>query len=201
MIKQANKNNINNISRLIYDAIHDIANTLTGEKEEKKILETLDLYVKMNINRLSYKNIWVYELENENIALIIAYNSNDIKKLDSPILEHLKTKNIFLDSFEKECFKDEFYIDTVSVLKDFQGNGIAKELFIFIEDKAKELGFKKISLLVDFENLKALALYEKLGFEKIYISKYSKKSLDLTKTKIMVKSFGKLQEVFQDLFK
>jgi len=42
---------------------------------------------------------------------------------------------------------------------------------------------------------------EKLGFEKIYISKYSKKSLDLTKTKITVKSFGKLQEVFEDLFK
>ena len=174
MIKKADKKNINNISRLIYDAIHDIANTLTGEKEEKKILETLDLYVKMDINRLSYKNIWVYELENENIALIIAYNSNDIKKLDFPILEYLKTKNIFLDSFEKECFKDEFYIDTVSVLKDFQGNGIAKELFIFIEDKAKELGFKKISLLVDFENLKALALYEKLGFEKNEILKVSR---------------------------
>ena len=64
MIKQADKKNINNISRLIYDAIHDIANTLTGENEEKKILETLDLYVKMDINRLSYKNIWVYELDN-----------------------------------------------------------------------------------------------------------------------------------------
>lgn len=41
---------------------------------------------------------------------------------------------------------------------------------------------------------------EKLGFEVIYISKYSKKSLDLSKTKIAVKSFGKLTEVFQDLF-
>ena len=49
-----------------------------------------------------------------------------------------------------------------------------KELFIFIEDKAKELGFKKISLLVDFENLKALALYEKLGFEKNEILKVSR---------------------------
>lgn len=173
MIKKADKKNINNISTLIYDAIHDIANTLTGENEEKKILETLDLYVKMDINRLSYKNIWIYELDNKNIALIIAYNSNDIKKLDSPILEHLKTKNIFLDSFEKECFKDEFYIDTVSVLKDFQGNGIAKELFIFIEDKAKELGFKKLSLLVDFENPKAKALYEKLGFKDNEILKVS----------------------------
>ena len=173
MIKQANKNNIENISTLIYDAIQDIANTLTGENEEKKILETLDLYVKMDINRLSYKNIWVYELDNQNIALIIAYNSNDVEKLDNPILKHLKTKNIFLDYFEKECFKDEFYIDTISVLKDFQGNGIAKELFSFIENKAKELGFKKLSLLVDFENKKALALYEKLGFEKNEILKVS----------------------------
>jgi DNA repair protein RadA/Sms len=41
---------------------------------------------------------------------------------------------------------------------------------------------------------------EKLGFEIIYISKYSQKSLDLKKTKITVKSFGKLEEVFKDLF-
>jgi DNA repair protein RadA/Sms len=41
---------------------------------------------------------------------------------------------------------------------------------------------------------------EKLGFKEIYISKYNQKSLDLRKTKIEIKSFGKLQEVFEDLF-
>ncbi len=41
---------------------------------------------------------------------------------------------------------------------------------------------------------------EKLGFKEIYISRYSQKSLDLSKTKIAVKSFGKLSEVFEDLF-
>ena len=41
---------------------------------------------------------------------------------------------------------------------------------------------------------------EKLGFQEIYISRYSQKSLDLAKTKITVKSFGKLSEVFEDLF-
>jgi len=41
---------------------------------------------------------------------------------------------------------------------------------------------------------------EKLGFQEIYISKFSQKSLDLKKTKIQVKTFGKLAEVFQDLF-
>ncbi|RXJ95003.1 GNAT family N-acetyltransferase [Arcobacter sp. AHV-9/2010] len=164
MIKKADKQNIENISKLIYDAIHEVANSLTGENEEHKILETLENYIQMEICRLSYNNIYTYEVDNKNIAILLAYNSNDVEKLDKPMLNHLKTKNIFLDSFEKECFSNEFYIDTVSVLEDYQGRGIAKELFAFAQQKARELGFKKLSLLVDFENKKAKALYEKLGF-------------------------------------
>ncbi len=166
MIKQASKTNTSKLSILILDAIHNIANTLTGEDKKSKILETLDKYITMEINRLSYKNIWIYEKENEIAGLIIAYNSNDVKKLDTPIINHLATKNIKIDSFDKEYFESEFYIDTVSVFKEFQGQGIAKELFCFIEKKARELEFEKVSLLVDFNNLKALALYEKLGFKK-----------------------------------
>lgn len=41
---------------------------------------------------------------------------------------------------------------------------------------------------------------EKLGFERIYISKFNQKSLDIKKINIEVKSFGKLADVFQDLF-
>ncbi len=41
---------------------------------------------------------------------------------------------------------------------------------------------------------------EKLGFTEIYISRYSQKSIDNKKVKIAVKSFGKLTEVFQELF-
>jgi ribosomal protein S18 acetylase RimI-like enzyme len=174
MIQQAKKENITNLSLLILNAIGTIANTLTGENERNKILETLDLYISMDINRISYNNIYTYKIENELAGLIIAYNSNKIKELDAPILNHLKSKNMFFKSFDKECFKDEFYIDTVSVFEKFQGNGIAKELFIFIEKKAKDLDFKKVSLLVDFENPKALKLYEKIGFRKNSILNVSK---------------------------
>ena len=166
MIKQAQKHNITNISTLILDAIHNIANTLTGENEKSKILETLDKYITMDTNRLSYKNIWIYEKENQTVGLILAYNSNDVEKLDAPILKHLSSKNIFRDSFDKECFEDEFYIDTISVSEEFQGKGIAKEFFAFIEKEAKNVGFEKVSLLVDFKNPKALALYKKIGFKK-----------------------------------
>ncbi len=41
---------------------------------------------------------------------------------------------------------------------------------------------------------------EKLGFKEIYISKFGQKGLDFSRNKIQVKSFGKLTEVFEDLF-
>ncbi len=41
---------------------------------------------------------------------------------------------------------------------------------------------------------------EKLGFQEIYISRFNQKSLDASQYKIQVKSFGKLQEVFESLF-
>jgi DNA repair protein RadA/Sms len=41
---------------------------------------------------------------------------------------------------------------------------------------------------------------EKLGFQEIYISKFNQKGLDQQKSKICIKSFGKLTEVFEDLF-
>ena len=173
MIKQADKTN-KQISTLILNAIHEVANTLTGETEKDKILETLDTFVSMDVNRLSYKNSYTYEVDDNLAGLIIAYDSNKVKELDSPILKHLESKNIFLDTFDKECFEDEFYIDTVSVFEEFQGRGIAKELFYFIEQKAKELAFKKVSLLVDIDNLKALKLYEKIGFKKNTILQISK---------------------------
>lgn len=173
MIKQATRTNPK-ISILILNAIHNLANMLTGEEEKEKILKTLDSFVFMDVNRLSYKNTYTYDIEDELAGLIIAYDTNKVSQLDSPILKHLESKNIFLEAFDKECFEDEFYIDTLSVFEKFQGRGIAKELLAFIYDKAKELGFKKVSLIVDVDNLKALNLYEKMGFKKNTILEVSK---------------------------
>jgi len=41
---------------------------------------------------------------------------------------------------------------------------------------------------------------EKLGFKEIFVSKFNHKGVDLKNTRIAIKSFGKLTDVFQDLF-
>jgi len=137
MIKNCNKNNIQNISKLILDAIEDIASTLTGEVEQEKILETLDSYIKMDICRLSHKNIFTYVKDEKIVGILVAYSSNDIDILDKPILLNLKDKGILKDSFEKECFEDEFYIDTISVLKSTKDKVLQRSFSTLLSKKQK----------------------------------------------------------------
>ena len=161
MIKQADKN-CKELSTLILNAIHEIANTLTGENEKDKILETLDFYISMDINRLSYNNIFTYKQQDKIAGLIIAYDSNKVAQLDRAILKHLESKNIFLDSFDEECFENEFYIDSVAVSPEYQGRGIAKELIKYAENEGREHGYEKMSLIVHGDKEKAYSIIEGL---------------------------------------
>jgi GNAT superfamily N-acetyltransferase len=56
---------------------------------------------------------------------------------------------------------DELYIREV-----YRGKGIGKRVFLMIEDYLKSQGVRSLSLVVDFWNDPAEALYTKLGFIK-----------------------------------
>ena len=126
-----------------------------------------------------------------------------------------KRLNMLLAVLEKRC---SFRMGTQDVFVNMAGG-------IYVEDPAIDLALC-ISIISSMEEIpvsdkvcfaaeiglggelravnridQRISEAEKLGFQEIYISKYSQKSLDLKKTKIMVKSFGKLEEVFKDLFK
>ena len=66
----------------------------------------------------------------------------DVAQLDREISQHLKALGKD-GQVEKECFDDEFYIDSIAVDEKFRGQGLAKELIIHSFTKAKELGYKK----------------------------------------------------------
>jgi ribosomal-protein-alanine N-acetyltransferase len=61
--------------------------------------------------------------------------------------------------------KEESFISNVSVLPIFEGKGVAKKLFEKTLKLLKNLKLNKIQLEVDLMNVKAIAFYQKLGFE------------------------------------
>ncbi|SIS10551.1 Ribosomal protein S18 acetylase RimI [Peribacillus simplex] len=146
-------------------AIKEIAEVLTGETEEERILSVLaDLFRKSG-NRISYENTLVSEHDGQVSGLIIAYHGKDAESLDEPIVKQLRMKmkdpSVTLD---KEAEMRDFYLDTVSVDPNFQGKGIGSALIQYVEEYAKHKGYPRISLVVENENEAANRLYSRLGY-------------------------------------
>lgn len=55
-------------------------------------------------------------------------------------------------------------IHDVIVLPQYRQNGVAKKLFSFLENKARSMDCCKLTLEVRSDNVKAMRLYKKLGF-------------------------------------
>lgn len=164
MIKNAQKQDAKICIKLLNLAMEDIAYKLSGYDDPVKSDEILEKFFVSETNRLSYKNVYVYKRDDVIIAAMCAYFGGDAAQLDSEISQHLKALGKDAQ-IEKECFDDEFYIDSIAVDEKFRGQGFAKELILHSFAKAKELGHKKVSLIVDVNKPKVRKFYESLGFK------------------------------------
>ncbi|WP_103632538.1 GNAT family N-acetyltransferase [Campylobacter concisus] len=164
MIKNAQKQDAKICIKLLNLAMEDIAYKLSGYDDPARSDEILEKFFVSEINRLSYKNVYVYKRDDVIIAAMCAYFGGDAWQLDREISQHLKALGKDAQ-IEKECFDDEFYIDSIAVDEKFRGQGLAKELILHSFIKAKELGHKKVSLIVDINKPKVRKFYESLGFK------------------------------------
>lgn len=59
------------------------------------------------------------------------------------------------------------YVSHLIVKPEYRRQGIGKKLVEFVTDKAKEFGYKEMSIGVDLDNFPALKLYTDCGFNKV----------------------------------
>jgi len=60
------------------------------------------------------------------------------------------------------------FVSNVSVLDSWQGKGIASHLLLNAIGYVRDVGFSRINLEVDIQNISAISLYSKHGFIPIY---------------------------------
>ncbi|MHA0856100.1 GNAT family N-acetyltransferase [Paenibacillus sp. CMAA1364] len=165
MIRAAKKEDVTYVSRLMYDALHDIAHQLTGQDLEQDTLDTLDQFFVQETGRLSYRQMLVKELNGAVVGLIISYAGADSNTLDQPILDYLRIlKNDTSIMLDKETDEGEYYIDTLSVSPDYSRQGIGAELMLAAEAEAVKKQIPLMSLLVLTENVGAYTLYQRSGY-------------------------------------
>jgi dTDP-4-amino-4,6-dideoxy-D-galactose acyltransferase len=106
-------------------------------------------FVKSEFEKLYLR--WI----SDSIKKIIADKVIVYKEIGSPYIGFVTLK-----------FKNDFSeIGLIAVDEKNRGKGIAKSLLTFIEDLTVNAGFNKIEVVTQFENLAAMNLYEKAGYE------------------------------------
>lgn len=165
-IRRAKQNDAVAAAKLMRIAIEDIAEALTGEEKEERILEVLADFFKQEKNRLSYENCFVCDIDGVVVGLLLCYFGGDAVELDEPLAQRLRRmKNDPGLTIEKEAEVEDLYIDTVCVAPNYHGQGMGTALFQFVEQYAKENGHARLSLAVEQNNTKAQKLYAKLGYK------------------------------------
>ena len=110
----------------------------------------------------SYENTLVAEIDGKVVGAMCAYDGADYQRLKQPIVDTLGPDSGFAQLKETEA--GEFYLDSVGVLPEFRGRGIASRLFEAQCERAASLGHKVAGLIVDVDKPQAEALYARLGF-------------------------------------
>ena len=127
-----------------------------------QLYESITLIAGREDTIYGYENTLVAEIDGKVVGAMCAYDGADYQRLKQPIVNTLGPDSGFAKLKETEA--GEFYLDSVGVLPEFRGRGIASRLFEAQCKRAASLGHDVAGLIVDVDKPQAEALYARLGF-------------------------------------
>lgn len=113
------------------------------------------------------------------VGFLIAYDGARLHELRKAFFEEFEnvTGISIKEKMPDETGPYEFYLDSLAVIPEFRGKGIASSLIETIGKRAAQIG-KPLGLLCDKKNLNARKLYEHLGFRKVGESYFASELMD-----------------------
>ena len=105
-------------------------------------------------------------LDKENSYILIAYKNNEALGYIWAELQHIEHPQLYKH--------EQFYINHISVHKEFKGQGIGKALLEEIESIAQKHGITKFALDVWEFNKDAQDFFKKLGFSVYNVNMWKK---------------------------
>lgn len=134
-----------------------------------------------------YHNHWVVEVDQKVVACVSAWHTELDQSFHQATMQSITDffgpetlldimlKNELIEACVPAVKEDEWCIGHLSVVEDYQRQGIAKTLIEHMQVLALEKGKSYLSLDVEVTNEPAIALYTKLGFMKVSQSSINEK--------------------------
>lgn len=158
------------IARSVMDAIgEEICRNLAGEKFTLADVERLFTgLASREDTQYSYLNtLAAVDDDGTTVGVCVGYDGAKLAGLRKAFFEAARRElGLSLDDMDDETDASEFYLDTLAVLPEYRGRGIASQLLNASIARARAIG-KPAGLLVDKTNPNARRLYEKIGFRKV----------------------------------
>ena len=165
MIRKAKPSDKKDIAELCYIIWSQLDIDMVKEVEKFRLLNIMEQSMVDVKYRGHISNVWVYEIDGNVAGCLIAYPGNKELELEQAWLDmdlEADIKSYGTPMPMKEANDDEWYIETVATFPNYRGNGVATKL---IKHVIANYPDEKWSLNCDIDNLTALRVYEKLGFE------------------------------------
>lgn len=146
---------------------------------DPKLYELFELFYKTPGTVYSREHIVVEEEDGKIRGLILSYPAKAMKQLGKNLIGSIRgmfringplnfLRMLFrlrLNKYLPVTENDGFYISNLAVFEEYRGMGIAVKLLEGAEETALERGLNRLSLVVEFDNSRAIRVYEKFGFQ------------------------------------
>lgn len=144
---------------------------MAGTSERLPIVERVFTNLaSMDNSQYSYRNTLIVETATgQRAGAAISYDGADLRVLRKAFIREANALlgwNLKEENFSDETNAEEFYLDSLMVVQQYRGLGLASKLIGEVRKKAEGIN-KPLGLLVDYNNDNARSLYDKLGFRSV----------------------------------
>jgi len=164
-IKKADINDINDMANLSIMASGGMDEFFFDDLfKELNTKEILCKFYRKEDSELYYPHSIVAILDNQVAGFAQSYNMKEFVRPTGLIPE--ERLNYFNDFFDHKI-PNSLYLHVLGVYEKFRGHRIGTKLLDTVCNNAKKLNYNAVTLHVWHDNIKAIKLYKRYGFEKV----------------------------------
>lgn len=112
----------------------------------------------------SYENAIVAEYQGNIVGVVYSYSAEFHGITDSTRSFFPSDRLLFLQEFYNSKVENSWFLDSIYVDEKFRNAGIGSRLIELTKQRARENGYRQLSLMVMADNLVARKTYERNGF-------------------------------------
>ena len=123
-------------------------------------------YMERTDTKFSYRNLWVYEENNEILGALLGYEGSLEPRYDADLVQTFGQLPELADfALARESRDGEWYLDSIVVSPQARGKGIGQQFFAYLPELFEKTTI--VGLNCDLGNPQARKLYDKMGFTKV----------------------------------